>query len=125
MKQLVVKTKNKLRQLRHLRVRASVAGTAAVPRLSVFRGNRQMIVQLIDDTAGKTLCAARTSELKKTAPIKDKTTKVSAAYQVGEMIAERAKAKGVSKVVFDRGGYRFHGRVAGVAEGARAGGLQF
>ncbi len=125
MKQLVIATKNKIRQLRHLRVRARVSGTATMPRLSVFRGNKQMVAQLIDDAAGKTLAAARTSELKSSATEAGKTTKVSAAYQIGTLIAERAKAKGVSQAVFDRAGYRFHGRVAAVAEGARAGGLKF
>ncbi len=125
MKQLIVATKNKIRQLRHLRVRARVSGTAAMPRLSVFRGNKQMVVQLIDDEAGKTLCAVRTAELKKDAPVAERTTKVSAAYRAGELLADRAKAKGVTRAVFDRAGYRFHGRVAAIAEGARAGGLQF
>ncbi len=125
MKQLVIATKNKIRQLRHLRVRARVAGTATTPRLSVFRGNKQLVAQLIDDEVSKTLCAATTAELKPAAAAEGKSTKVSAAYRVGELIAERAKAKGVTKVIFDRGGYRYHGRVAAVAEGARAGGLQF
>ncbi len=125
MKQLVTVTKNKIRQLRHLRVRARVSGTAAMPRLSVFRGNKGMTVQLIDDVSGKTLCAATTNELKKDKAPEGQTTKVFAAYRVGELIAERAKAKGITAAVFDRSGYRYHGRVAAVAEGARKGGLQF
>ncbi len=124
MKQLVTTSKNKIRQLRHVRVRARVSGTASMPRLSVFRGNKQMVAQLIDDAAGKTICAARTGEVK-AAAAEGKTAKVAAAFEVGKLIAERAKQKGISTVVFDRAGYRYHGRVAAIADGARTGGLQF
>ena len=118
-------TKSQLRQARLRRVRAKIRGTSLRPRMSVHRSLTAIRVQLIDDTAGKTLVAARTSELKAETATEGKTTKVSAAHRMGTLIAERAKAKGITHVVFDRAGYRFHGRVAAVAEGARAGGLQF
>lgn len=120
----IVTSKNSLRQVRHKRIRATLRGTASVPRLSVFRGLKSLTVQLIDDQAGKTLCFAKSSALKKNA-VEGKTTKVAIGFLVGKQIAEAAKAKGITKVVFDRGGYSYHGRVAAVAEGARDGGLQF
>lgn len=118
----IAKSHNSSRQIRHARVRASVAGTAEKPRLSVFRSLRAIEVQLIDDVAGKTLASARTSEIKES-KAEGKTAKVAAGFQLGKLIAERAKEKGIKAVVFDRGGYRYHGRVAAVAEGAREGGL--
>lgn len=118
----IAKSHNSSRQIRHVRVRASVAGTAEKPRLSVFRSLRAIEVQLIDDVAGKTLASARTSEIKES-KAEGKTAKVAAGFQLGKLIAERAKEKGIKAVVFDRGGYRYHGRVAAVAEGAREGGL--
>lgn len=116
--------KKDLRQVRHARVRATVAGTALRPRLSVFRSRTGMVAQLIDDNAGKTLCYADSRELK-AEKVEGRTTKVSAGYLVGKKLAEKAKEKNITAVVFDRGGYRYHGRVAALAEGARAGGLQF
>ena len=116
--------KNKLRQVRHTRVRATLKGTGTRPRISVFRGNRAMTVQLIDDAAHKTLCFVNTREVK-SAKAEGKTTKVAAAIAAGKLLAEKAAAAGIKTAVFDRGGYKFHGRVAAVAEGARAGGLQF
>ncbi|MFA6106006.1 MAG: 50S ribosomal protein L18 [Patescibacteria group bacterium] len=124
MKRLFIKTKNSLREVRHLRVRKALKGTASAPRLSVFRSLKGMIAQVIDDETGKTLCYTSSQGLK-VKKIEGKTTKVAAAFAVGEKIAELAKAKGISAVVFDRGGYRYHGRVQAVADGARAGGLKF
>jgi large subunit ribosomal protein L18 len=124
MKRLATITKNALRQIRHKRVRARLVGSATTPRLSVFRSLRSVTAQLIDDASGKTLVFVKSADLKD-AKVEGKTAKVGAAYAVGQALAEKAKAKGITTVVFDRGGYRFHGRVAAVAEGARAGGLQF
>lgn len=118
-------TVNKLQ--RHLRrkrrVRAKIGGTKGRPRLSVFRSNNYIYAQLIDDTAGATLAAASDKNLvkKKT----DKLTKTQIATLVGEELAEKAKAKKISRVVFDRAGYKYHGRVRALAEGARKGGLKF
>ena len=118
-----VTSHNSLRQVRHARVRAKVVGTAEKPRLSVFRSLRAVEVQLIDDAAGKTLASARTTELKQPSKVEGKSTKVAASFLIGKLIAEKAKQKGITAVIFDRGGYRYHGRVAAVAEGAREGGL--
>ncbi|MDR0884220.1 MAG: 50S ribosomal protein L18 [Oscillospiraceae bacterium] len=112
--------KNKARHKRHLRVRAKVKGTAGVPRLNVFRSLKNIYAQLIDDVAGVTLVSASTVEK----GVEGGGNK-AAAREVGKRIAERAKAAGVSKIVFDRGGYVYHGRVAELAEGAREGGLDF
>lgn len=117
------KSKNDLRQVRHTRVRARVLGTQDRPRLSVFRGLTMMEAQLINDEKGVTLCSATTRELKGDAG--ERKAKVAAGYLLGKSIAEQAKQKGITKVVFDRGGYRYHGRIAAVAEGAREGGLEF
>jgi large subunit ribosomal protein L18 len=109
------------RQRRHMRLRKKISGTAQCPRLVVFRSNRHIEAQLVDDTKGVTLASASTM----TKDFQDfKGTKVEAAKKVGSLIAERAKKAGISKVVFDRGGNMFHGRVAAVAEGAREGGLE-
>ena len=105
---------------RHKRVRAKVSGTPERPRLNVFRSERNIYAQIIDDVAGNTLAAA--SSLDK--EIEGGGNK-AAARAVGRLIAERAKAKGIGTVVFDRGGYLYHGRVAELAEGAREGGLEF
>jgi large subunit ribosomal protein L18 len=107
---------------RHHRVRKKVSGTAARPRLAVFRSNRHITAQVIDDRRGHTLAAASTIEtdLRSSA-----TGNRAAATTVGRLVAERAKAAGVSKVVFDRGGFIYHGRVAAVAEAARQAGLEF
>ena len=105
---------------RHLRVRKKVSGTAARPRLVVHRSARHMVVQVVDDTVGRTLASASTLEADLRTLEADKTAK---ARRVGELVAERAKAAGIDAVVFDRGGNRYHGRVAAVADGAREGGL--
>ena len=112
---------NKQRLKRHKRVRAKISGTAERPRLNVFRSNLNIYAQIIDDTTGKTLVAANSAEK----AFEGKVGNKDAARKVGQMIAERAKDKGISSVVFDRGGYLFHGRVKELAEGAREGGLQF
>ena len=112
---------NAQRIRRHKRVRGKIAGTPERPRLNVFRSETNIYAQIIDDVAGKTLVAA--SSLEK--GFECDGTKTDAAKKVGLVLAERAKAKGIETVVFDRGGYVYHGRVAALAEGAREGGLQF
>src|SRR3954463_6805345 len=116
------KSKREARIRRHRRGRKKVRGTAERPRLAVFRSNKHISAQVIDDRAGKTLAAASTLEkdLKSGA-----TGNIDAAKKVGRLIAERAKAAGVSAVVFDRGGFLYHGRVAAVADAAREAGLEF
>ena len=106
---------------RHQRVRSKVSGTPERPRLNVFRSNANIYAQIIDDVAGKTLVSASTLEK----GFEGATGNAEAAKKVGQMIAERAKAQGINTVVFDRGGYVYHGRVAEVSEGAREAGLEF
>lgn len=108
------------RQRRHLRLRKKISGTAAQPRLVVTRSARHMTAQVVDDTIGKTVASASTLEADLRAFDGDKTAK---ARKIGELVAERAKAAGIEAVVFDRGGNKYHGRVAAVADGAREGGL--
>lgn len=110
------------RRRRHIRVRKRVTGSAERPRLVVTRSARHVVAQIVDDTVGRTLASASTMEADLRSADGDKTVK---ARKVGNALAERAKAAGVDKVVFDRGGNRFHGRVAALAEGAREGGLDF
>ena len=110
------------RKRRHTRVRKRVTGTAARPRLVVSRSTRHLFVQVVDDTAGTTLASASTMEADLRAFDGDKSAK---AKKVGELLAERAKSAGVEAVVFDRGGNKYHGRVAALADGAREGGLAF
>ncbi|MGI6200979.1 MAG: 50S ribosomal protein L18 [Christensenellales bacterium] len=116
--------KNALRLVRHARVRKKVYGTAERPRLNVYRSLNNIYAQIIDDEAGKTLVSASTLEKAIADQIADKT-KVEASKLVGQTIAAKALEKGISTVVFDRGGYLYTGRVAEVAAGAREGGLQF
>ncbi|OYV03529.1 50S ribosomal protein L18 [candidate division bacterium WOR-3 4484_18] len=111
------------REKRHKRIRRKVSGTPERPRLCVFRSLKHIYVQMIDDTIGHTLVAASTLEIPKE-QLAGKT-KVEQAYMVGKLIAEKALKKGITKVVFDRGGYKYHGRVKALAEGAREGGLLF
>ena len=113
------KTRGRVR--RHLRVRKKVAGSTARPRLVVNRSARHMFAQIVDDSAGRTLAAASTLDPAIRTAAGDKTAK---ARQVGELLAQRAAAAGIAAVVFDRGGYRYHGRVAALADGAREGGLK-
>lgn len=122
----ITKNRNHLRALRHARIRAVVKGTKEIPRLSVFRGSHIIEAQLINDEAQKTICAAKTTEIKKEKNIsEERKAKVALAYEVGKLIAEKAQKAGVKKAVFDRSGYKYHGRVQAVAEGARDGGLVF
>ena len=113
--------KNAMRLKRHVRVRGKISGTPECPRLNVFRSNANIYAQIIDDVNGVTLVAANTLEK----DFEGSTGNTEAAKKVGLTLAERAKAKGVEVVVFDRAGYLYHGRVAALAEGAREGGLQF
>jgi large subunit ribosomal protein L18 len=108
---------------RHRRVRKKIHGTAGRPRLAVFRSNRHLSVQVIDDDAGATLAAASTNEPELRSA--GTGSSVEAATRVGRLIAERAKAAGVEQVVFDRGGFAYHGRIAAVAAAAREAGLEF
>ncbi|HMK62138.1 MAG TPA: 50S ribosomal protein L18 [Acidimicrobiales bacterium] len=114
--------KRALRLRRHARVRKSVTGTASRPRLAVFRSARHISAQVIDDSTGRTLAQATTVEPTLRASAGGN---VAAASSVGRLVAERAKACGIDQVVFDRGGYRYHGRVAALAEAARQAGLEF
>ena len=115
------KDSNQARLKRHKRVRAKISGTAARPRLCVYRSNANISAQIIDDVAGVTLVAASTLEK----DFEGIGSNKAAARIVGKTIAERAAAKGITEVVFDRGGYLYHGRVSELAEGAREGGLKF
>ena len=115
------KQKREARIRRHRRVRKKVKGTAVRPRLAVFRSNRHISAQVIDDRTGRTLASASTTE----ADLRASSGTVDTAKAVGEKLAERAKSAGISTVVFDRGGFIYHGRVAALAEGARSGGLEF
>jgi large subunit ribosomal protein L18 len=117
---MTVTTKGQQRLRRRRRVRARVSGTTARPRLSVFRSNRGIFAQLVDDTKGHTVAAVNWIE-----PELRKLTATEQAKKAGELLAERAKAAGVETCVFDRGGYQYHGRVKALAEGAREGGLAF
>ena len=117
------KDKQTARTRRHFRVRKKVAGTAERPRLAVFRSNKHISAQVIDDRSGRTLAAASTVE--KSLRDAGGTGNKSAAAAVGRLVAERARAAGVTTVVFDRGGFQYHGRVAAVADAAREAGLEF
>jgi large subunit ribosomal protein L18 len=114
-------TKQEHRIRRHRRVRKKILGTAERPRLAVFRSNKHIYVQAIDDITGKTVASASTMESEQRSGA---TATVDAATQVGKLVGERVKATGITAVVFDRGGFKYHGRVAAVADGARAAGLQ-
>ncbi len=113
--------RSKARQRRHRRVRKSVVGTEARPRLAVFRSAKHISAQVIDDGAGRTVAAASTEQ----AGVADGVTGVAAATEVGRLVAERAREAGIATVVFDRGGYKYHGRVAALADAARDAGLEF
>ena len=113
--------KNAMRLKRHIRVRGKISGTPECPRLNVYRSNANIYAQIIDDVNGVTLVSANTLEK----DFEGATGNAEAAKKVGTVLAERAKAKGIEQVVFDRGGYIFHGRVAALAEGAREAGLKF
>jgi large subunit ribosomal protein L18 len=115
--------KNRLeaRRRRHVRVRKVVVGTSERPRLSVFRSNRYLYAQVIDDKTGRTLASASSQE----ASLRSKTLSVETATEIGKLVAERAKSAGVGAVVFDRGGFTYHGRIKALADAARASGLEF
>jgi large subunit ribosomal protein L18 len=113
--------KRALRIKRHHRVRKQIEGTTARPRLAVFRSARHITAQVIDDSTGRTVAAASTVE----ADLRSGSGNVAAATKVGRLVAERAAAAGVKQVVFDRGGFRYHGRVAALADAARTAGLEF
>jgi large subunit ribosomal protein L18 len=114
-----VKAKRDGRLRRHNRVRAKVSGTAEIPRLNVFRSNKGLFIQLIDDVDGKTLASVNDAD------VKTGKTKVEKAKEAGKLIAKKAEDIKIKKAVFDRGGYKYHGRTQAVAEGAREGGLEF
>jgi large subunit ribosomal protein L18 len=123
MRKKIVKGSSQVARIRrHFRVRKKISGTPERPRLVVTRSARHVVAQIVDDSKSITLASASTMEADLRQASADKTKK---ARQVGELVAERAKAKGISVVVFDRGGNRFHGRVAALAEGAREKGLEF
>jgi large subunit ribosomal protein L18 len=119
----IAKARREGRIRRHRRVRRKVHGTAARPRLAVYRSNKHISAQLIDDDSGRTIAAASSTEADQRAA--GTGGSVAAAERVGALIADRAKAAGVTAVVFDRGGYAYHGRVAAIAEAARNAGLEF
>ena len=116
--------RNKARLKRHLRVRKKLAGTTERPRLNVFRSSKHVYAQIIDDTKGVTLVSASTLDKELRDQIQNGGN-VDAAQKVGALVAQRAKAKGIEKVVFDRGGYLYHGRVKALADAAREAGLEF
>ncbi|NLC34004.1 MAG: 50S ribosomal protein L18 [Erysipelothrix sp.] len=116
---IVKKSKNELRQKRHFRIRRKVSGTATRPRLNIYRSNKNIFAQVIDDNAGVTLVSANSVQMKLT------STGVAAAKEVGSEVAKLAKAANITEVVFDRGGYLYHGRVKALADAAREAGLEF
>ena len=118
------KSRKEVRVKKHMRIRNRFSGTAERPRLAVFRSNNHMYAQIIDDTVGNTLVSASTLEKDIKAEL-TKTNNVDAAAYVGTVIAKRALEKGITQVVFDRGGYIYHGKVAALADGAREAGLEF
>ena len=118
------KSKAEIRVKKHKRMRNRISGTAERPRLCVFRSNNHMYAQIIDDVAGNTLVAASTLEKEVGAKL-EKTNNVEAAAYVGTVVANRAIEKGIKEVVFDRGGFLYHGKVAALAEAAREAGLEF
>jgi large subunit ribosomal protein L18 len=118
-----IESRNDLRKVRHKRVRCKIKGTASVPRLNVFRSSKNIFAQIIDDEKGKTLVSA--SSIDKEFKKPEGSGKVNCALEVGKMVGKRALAKGISEVVFDRGGYDYHGRVKALADGAREAGLKF
>jgi len=118
------KSRTLVREKKHMKLRNHLSGTASVPRLSVYRSNMHIYAQIIDDDAQKTLVSASTVQKDVKANL-DKTNDVAAAAYLGKVIGERAKAAGITQVVFDRGGYIYHGKVKALADGAREAGLEF
>ena len=120
------KVKVAKRIVRKLRIRAKVSGTKTCPRLSVFKSNTGMNLQIINDANSKTLVSAHSREIKlKGGKEEDRSGKIAISFALGKLLATKAQEKKISQVVFDRGGYRYHGRVKAAADGARAGGLKF
>ena len=118
------KSKAEMRAKKHMRIRNRVSGTSERPRLAVFRSNNHMYAQIIDDVTGNTLVAASTAEKEVKAEL-EKTNNVDAAAYVGTVVAKRAIEKGIKEVVFDRGGFLYHGKIEALAEAAREAGLEF
>ena len=116
--------KNEVRKAKHTRIRHTLKGTSEMPRLNVYRSTKEIYVQVIDDKAGKTLCSASSNDKALEKALAGKT-KVEQAYEVGKAVAEKALKLKIKKVVFDRGGYVYTGRVKSLADGARAAGLEF
>ena len=116
--------KNEIRKAKHSRIRFTLKGTSDMPRLNVYRSTNEIYCQIIDDKAGKTLCSASSKD-KTLASVIEGKTKVDAAFEVGKAVAEKAVKLGIKKVVFDRSGYVYTGRVQKLAEGARSAGLEF
>ncbi|MEC7921209.1 MAG: 50S ribosomal protein L18 [Chloroflexota bacterium] len=123
----MVSSRSRKRHIRHLRVRKKISGSSDVPRLSVFRSNKNIYVQLINDVTRETLvsCDNKDKEVVSTKVEKDVSSKSLEAYKVGFVFAERCKKIGIKKLVFDRGGYKYHGRLKALAEGARDNGMEF
>ena len=121
------KEKKLKRKIRHIRVRAKINGTAECPRLSVFKSNRSISAQLIDDSANRTILSAHSREIKagKAGKDDDMTRGLKMSFEVGKLIAQRAGEKKIKKAVFDKGGFKFHGQIKALADGARAEGLEF
>lgn len=117
----IAKAKQNKKNIRRARVRAKISGTASRPRLSVFKSLKHLYAQLINDTVGQTLAAANDLEIKKS----DKNKKTDLATAVGELLAKKALEKNITNCVFDKGSYKYHGRIKAVADGARSGGLKF
>lgn len=117
---MAIKTRSEMRVIRHKRIRKHLAGTESRPRLAVFRSQKHIYAQIIDDSKGITLAAASSAEKSLSA-----ADTIEGAKKVGEALGQRAKEKGVTKVIFDRGGFRYHGCVASLADGAREAGLDF
>ncbi len=119
----IIRANNRLK--RQNRIRSQVRGVAECPRLAVFRSNKHLSLQLIDDIASKTILAVTDAHVGKIKTDKEKSAGIAKAFALGELVAKKAKEAGITKVVFDRGGYLYHGKVKAVADGARAGGLEF
>jgi large subunit ribosomal protein L18 len=119
----VAQKRRESRLVRHARVRKKIHGTAERPRLAAYRSNRHLVLQVIDDDLGRTLVSASSQEATQRAA--GRGSNVEAATRLGQLLAERAKAAGIDKVVFDRGGFAYHGRIAAVAAAARDAGLEF
>jgi len=121
----ITKSKIEKRLKRRIKIRKKISGTSTCPRLNVFRSNTGMFVQIIDDVAGKTLVSGSSKEVKVTKGEGELKGKSLNGFELGKLVAEKAKGKKIEQVVFDRGGYKYHGRIKSLAEGAREGGLQF